>query len=92
MRPNADTDFPLHPSLPHGEHVAIHAAIEAARNAEAYEATLERMARDIEAIIARQESVDSDDLATLGWTVTQIAEIAPEALEMVRNRALRHLS
>ncbi len=88
MRPNADTDFPLNPSLPHGEHVAIHAAIRG-RPATPRPTRLRWSAwrATIEAIIARQESVDSDDLATLGWTLTQIAEIAPSAGDGPQPRA-----
>lgn len=63
-----------------------------ARIAESVDMRTERMARDIEAIIARQESVDTGDLYTLGWSLDEVAELAPEALQRVSARAIRTLN
>ena len=63
----------------------------AARMVEAHDDTVQRLARDIEGIVARQESVKDEDLHTLGWSVPQLAEHLPDALDIVRGRSQRQL-
>jgi len=62
----------------------------AARLARTYDERLQVMAKDVEHILARQDSVTPDDLALLGWTSAEIVEMSPEALNIVRARATRH--
>ncbi|UOK72988.1 hypothetical protein [Ancylobacter polymorphus] len=71
---------------------AICDRVSAAVRAEAYGDTVESLAREIEAIIARQGSMQEEDLLTLGWSKPALVETLPDALETVRARASRHLS
>ena len=64
----------------------------AARLARTYDERLQMMAKDVEHILARQDSVTPDDLALLGWTSAEIVEMSPEALNIVRARAVHHLN
>ncbi|MGA0561728.1 hypothetical protein ACO2RV_04705 [Ancylobacter sp. VNQ12] len=61
-----------------------------ARLARSYPERLQAMARDVEHILARQDSVTPDDLATLGWTSAEIVEMGTEAVNIVRSRATRY--
>lgn len=79
-------------ALPPQEAGAICDRVSAAVRAEAYTDTVERLARDVESILARQGSVQEEDLLTLGWSKPALVETLPDALDSVRARASRHLS
>lgn len=79
-------------ALPPHEAGAICDRVSAAVRAEAYGDTVERLAREIEGIIARQGSMQEEDLLTLGWSKPALVETLPDALDRVRARASRHLS
>ncbi|WP_371346047.1 hypothetical protein [Ancylobacter sp. IITR112] len=74
------------------EFAAICDRVSAAVRAEAYTDTVERLAGDVEAILARQGSVEEADLLTLGWSKPSLVETLPDALDRVRARASRTLS
>lgn len=79
-------------TLPHREAGAICDRVSAAVQAEAYGDAVERLAREVEAIIARQGSMQEEDLLTLGWSKPALVEALPDALDIVRARASRSLS
>lgn len=79
-------------TLPPHEAGAICDRVSAAVRAESYSDTVERLAREVEAIIARQGSMQEEDLLTLGWSKPALVETLPDALDLVRARASRSLS
>ena len=79
-------------ALPPHEAGAICDRVSAAVRAESYTDTVERLAGDVESILARQGSVEEADLLTLGWSKPALVETLPDALDRVRARASRTLS
>lgn len=83
--------------LPAAEQAAICDRVSAQTRArrragETYDQKVERLARDIEHVHARQESVQDEDLLTLGWSIPALAELLPDAMNRVRDRSARHVN